>query len=123
MPRAALVKGARRDKFCTELVENRARDAQGRLKLEELISNRYPWGQINEAIASEVGGEALRKVIIFGRFSYPVRWRNCKISAAEVVKRVRYRDHCKVTRGVLMDAVNPSFRGGRIYLCLGDSRF
>jgi len=38
---------------------------QGRLKLDELISNRYPLEEINEAIASVKRGEALRNVIIF----------------------------------------------------------
>jgi S-(hydroxymethyl)glutathione dehydrogenase / alcohol dehydrogenase len=38
---------------------------QGRLKLDELISARYPLEQINEAIASAAGGEALRNVITF----------------------------------------------------------
>ncbi len=38
---------------------------QGRLKLDELISNRYPLEQINEAVASVRRGEALRNVIIF----------------------------------------------------------
>jgi S-(hydroxymethyl)glutathione dehydrogenase/alcohol dehydrogenase len=36
-----------------------------RLKLDELISGRYPLERINEAIASAVGGEALRNVIVF----------------------------------------------------------
>ncbi len=38
---------------------------QGRLKLDELISNRYPLEDINEAIASVMRGEALRNVIMF----------------------------------------------------------
>jgi len=38
---------------------------QGRLKLDELISRRYPLDQINEAIESTERGEALRNVIIF----------------------------------------------------------
>ena len=38
---------------------------QGRLKLDELISNRYPLEDINAAIASSRRGEALRNVIIF----------------------------------------------------------
>jgi Zn-dependent alcohol dehydrogenase len=38
---------------------------QGRLKLDELISGRYPLVQINEAIASAASGAALRNVIIF----------------------------------------------------------
>jgi len=39
---------------------------QGRLKLDELISGRYPLEEINEAIASVNRGEALRNVIVFG---------------------------------------------------------
>jgi Zn-dependent alcohol dehydrogenase len=38
---------------------------QGRLKLDELITARYPLEQINEAIASVKRGEALRNVIVF----------------------------------------------------------
>lgn len=38
---------------------------QGRLKLDELISGRYPLSNINEAIASTRRGEALRNVIVF----------------------------------------------------------
>lgn len=38
---------------------------EGRLKLEELISGRYPLDRINEAIASMERGEALRNVIVF----------------------------------------------------------
>lgn len=38
---------------------------QGRLKLDELISDRYPLVRINEAIASVKRGEALRNVIVF----------------------------------------------------------
>ena len=38
---------------------------QGRLKLDELISARYPLEEINEAIASVQRGEALRNLIIF----------------------------------------------------------
>ncbi len=37
----------------------------GQLKLDELITGRYPLGRINEAIASTEKGEALRNVIIF----------------------------------------------------------
>jgi Zn-dependent alcohol dehydrogenase len=37
----------------------------GRLKLDELISRRYPLEQINEAIKSVEKGEALRNVIMF----------------------------------------------------------
>jgi Zn-dependent alcohol dehydrogenase len=38
---------------------------QGRLKLDELISERYPLEGINDAIASVRRGEALRNVIVF----------------------------------------------------------
>jgi Zn-dependent alcohol dehydrogenase len=38
---------------------------QGRLKLDELITGRYPLDRINEAIASAAAGEALRNVIVF----------------------------------------------------------
>ena len=38
---------------------------QGRLKLDELITGRYPLEEINEAIASVKSGEALRNVIVF----------------------------------------------------------
>ena len=38
---------------------------QGRLKLDELISARYPLSEINEAIASTKRGAALRNVIVF----------------------------------------------------------
>lgn len=38
---------------------------QGRLKLDELVSGRYPLEQINEAIAEVNRGAALRNVIIF----------------------------------------------------------
>jgi len=37
----------------------------GRLKLDELITNRYPLEQVNEAIESVERGEALRNVIVF----------------------------------------------------------
>ena len=37
----------------------------GRLKLDELISNRYPFEQINEAIADAEKGLALRNVLMF----------------------------------------------------------
>jgi Zn-dependent alcohol dehydrogenase len=37
----------------------------GRYKLDELIAGRYPLEQINEAIQSSMGGEALRNVIVF----------------------------------------------------------
>jgi S-(hydroxymethyl)glutathione dehydrogenase / alcohol dehydrogenase len=36
-----------------------------RLKLDELVSKRYPLDDINEAIASSTRGEAIRNVIIF----------------------------------------------------------
>jgi Zn-dependent alcohol dehydrogenase len=38
---------------------------QGKLKLDELITMRYPVEQINEAIESVEKGEALRNVITF----------------------------------------------------------
>lgn len=38
---------------------------QGRLKLDELITGRYPLDEINEAIASSVRGDVLRNVIVF----------------------------------------------------------
>jgi Zn-dependent alcohol dehydrogenase len=38
---------------------------QGRLKLDELITRRYPLAEVNEAIASMERGEALRNVILF----------------------------------------------------------
>jgi len=38
---------------------------QGRLKLDELISGRFPLEQINEAIAGVTRGDALRNVIVF----------------------------------------------------------
>jgi Zn-dependent alcohol dehydrogenase len=38
---------------------------QGRLKLDELITARYPLAQINEAIAAVKRAEALRNVIVF----------------------------------------------------------
>jgi Zn-dependent alcohol dehydrogenase len=37
----------------------------GRLKLDELITARYPLSKINEAIESLEKGKALRNVIIF----------------------------------------------------------
>ena len=39
---------------------------QGRLKLDELISGRWPLEKINEAVASAERGEALRPVIMSG---------------------------------------------------------
>ena len=38
---------------------------EGRLKIDELISGRYAFEQINEAIASSRSGAALRNVIVF----------------------------------------------------------
>ena len=38
---------------------------EGRLKLDELITGRYPLDEINEAIASAERGEALRHLIVF----------------------------------------------------------
>ena len=40
---------------------------QGRLKLDELITARYPLEQINEAIAAAGDGSTLRNVIVFER--------------------------------------------------------
>jgi S-(hydroxymethyl)glutathione dehydrogenase/alcohol dehydrogenase len=37
----------------------------GRLKLDELITGRYPLDQINQAIEAVERGEALRNVIVF----------------------------------------------------------
>jgi Zn-dependent alcohol dehydrogenase len=42
-----------------------ARYREGRLKLDELITARYPLERINEAIAAMEGGAALRNVIVF----------------------------------------------------------
>ena len=39
----------------------------GVLKLDELISGRYPLEQINDAIASVKRGDALRNVVVFGQ--------------------------------------------------------
>ncbi len=38
---------------------------EGRLKLDELITARYPLDEINEAVASSRSGAALRNVIVF----------------------------------------------------------
>jgi S-(hydroxymethyl)glutathione dehydrogenase/alcohol dehydrogenase len=38
---------------------------EGRLKLDELITGRYPLEQINEAIASVSSGKAIRNLIVF----------------------------------------------------------
>jgi Zn-dependent alcohol dehydrogenase len=38
----------------------------GRYKLDELITGRYPFERINEAIGSSAAGEAIRNVLIFG---------------------------------------------------------
>jgi S-(hydroxymethyl)glutathione dehydrogenase / alcohol dehydrogenase len=38
---------------------------QGRLKLDELITARYPLERINEALAASRGGDAVRNVIVF----------------------------------------------------------
>ena len=38
----------------------------GRLKLDELISNRFPFEEINEAIAGVKRGDVLRNVVVFG---------------------------------------------------------
>jgi Zn-dependent alcohol dehydrogenase len=37
----------------------------GRLKIDELITRRYPLEEINEAVAAVKRGEALRNVIVF----------------------------------------------------------
>ena len=37
----------------------------GRLKLDELVTGRYPLDRINEAIAAAAAGDALRNVIVF----------------------------------------------------------
>ena len=37
----------------------------GHLKLDELVSTRYPLGEINEAVASSARGDAIRNVIVF----------------------------------------------------------
>jgi NDMA-dependent alcohol dehydrogenase len=39
---------------------------QGRLKLDELVTEHYPLEKINEAIAAVERGEAIRNVIVFG---------------------------------------------------------
>jgi Zn-dependent alcohol dehydrogenase len=38
---------------------------EGRLKLDELITERFPFDQINEAIDSSRAGAALRNVLVF----------------------------------------------------------
>jgi Zn-dependent alcohol dehydrogenase len=38
---------------------------QGRLKLDELVTARYPLDQINEAVEIVHRGEAVRNVIVF----------------------------------------------------------
>ena len=38
---------------------------QGRLKLDELVSRRYPLDEVNEAIAAASRGDTLRNVIVF----------------------------------------------------------
>ena len=38
---------------------------EGRIKLDELITNRYPLEKINQAIELTARGEALRNVIMF----------------------------------------------------------
>lgn len=40
---------------------------QGRLKLDELVSNRYPLESINEAIAEARSGRVRRNIIVFAR--------------------------------------------------------
>ena len=38
---------------------------EGRLKLDELISGRYPLDRINEAIAAVANGTTIRNVIVY----------------------------------------------------------
>ena len=38
---------------------------QGRLKLDELISDRWPLEEINDAVATAEQGQALRALIVF----------------------------------------------------------
>jgi S-(hydroxymethyl)glutathione dehydrogenase/alcohol dehydrogenase len=38
---------------------------QGRLKLDELISGRWPLTKINDAVATAEQGQALRALIVF----------------------------------------------------------
>jgi Zn-dependent alcohol dehydrogenase len=38
----------------------------GRLRLDELVSGRYPLEEINEAVAAAAAGDGLRPVIVFG---------------------------------------------------------
>ena len=38
---------------------------EGRLKLDQLVSGRYPLERVNEAIAAVRAGSALRNVIVF----------------------------------------------------------
>jgi Zn-dependent alcohol dehydrogenase len=38
---------------------------EGRLKLDELITGRFPLEQINEAVTSVKAGRSLRNVIVF----------------------------------------------------------
>jgi len=49
-----------------------ARYQDGELLLDELISGRYEFAQINEAIADTKAGGALRNVIVFGRTAEPL---------------------------------------------------
>jgi Zn-dependent alcohol dehydrogenase len=42
-----------------------ARYREGRLKLDELITARYPLDRINEAIVAMEGGATLRNVVVF----------------------------------------------------------
>ena len=39
---------------------------EGRLKLDELVSERFGLGSVNEAVASAKRGEQLRPVLVFG---------------------------------------------------------
>jgi hypothetical protein len=67
---------------------------EGRLRLDELITERYPLERINEAIASMERGEALRNVVVLA----PIRnsWRrgrhaNCFQDAGRVALGARIR--------------------------------
>jgi Zn-dependent alcohol dehydrogenase len=42
-----------------------ARYREGRLKLDDLITARYPLERINEAIVAMEGGATLRNVVVF----------------------------------------------------------
>lgn len=52
-------------KLVTDIPKLTSLYQQGRLKLDELVTGRYPLEQINEAIDSVRRGDALRNVIVF----------------------------------------------------------